>query len=118
MYAELTDFDLTELYGLQRGTGDIFGFGGYLEAALPIGKRIQVRPGVVLTATPRASVEPRVRASWEPLGRSSEKLQGAFGLYRQDVVGTSDMRDVSSVFVAWLNAPDGVPVEALHGILG
>jgi hypothetical protein len=118
MYAELTDFDLTELYGLQRGNGDIFGFGGYLEAALPIGRRIQVRPGVVLTASPRAAVEPRIRASWEPLGRSSEKLQGAFGLYRQDVIGTSDMRDVSSVFVAWLNAPDDVPVEALHGILG
>jgi hypothetical protein len=117
LYTELTEYDLAELYGLEgRGDG-IFGFGGYVEAAVPIGRRMEVRPGVVLTALPRAGVEPRLRASWEPFGRSSEKLQGAVGLYRQDVVGMSDMRDVSSVFTAWLSAPDEVPVEALHGML-
>jgi hypothetical protein len=40
------------------------------------------------------------------------------GLYRQYVVGISDMRDVSSVFVAWMPAPDGVPLEAFQGTLG
>ena len=28
------------------------------------------------------------------------------------------MRDVGSVFVAWMNAPDGVPLKALQGVLG
>jgi hypothetical protein len=40
------------------------------------------------------------------------------GLYRQYVVGVSDMRDVSSVFVAWMAAPSGEPQKALHGIVG
>src|SRR5690606_9302831 len=94
------------------------GFGGYLETALPVGARAEVRPGVVLTASPRAGVEPRLRASWEPFGRSSEKLQGAVGLYRQHIVGTSDMRDVGSVFTAWMSAPDEIPVESVHAMLG
>jgi len=66
----------------------------------------------------KVGVEPRLRASWEPFGSSGGTLQGALGLFRQSVVGTSDMRDVSSFFVAWLNAPDGVPLEAVHGVLG
>jgi hypothetical protein len=118
MYTEFMDHDLTELFGLQRGIDDIFGVGGYVEAAVPIGNRMEVSPGVVLTASPRLGAEPRVRASWQPFGRSSEKLQGALGLYRQDVMGTSDMRDVSSVFTAWMRVPDEAPVEALHGTLG
>jgi hypothetical protein len=118
LYTELTDHDLTELFGGQEGDGSVFGVDGYVEAAVPFGRRVEVRPGVVLTAAPRAGVEPRVRASWEPFGRSSEKLQGAFGLYRQDVVGTSDLRDVGSVFTAWTTAPDEQPMEALHGLLG
>jgi hypothetical protein len=59
-----------------------------------------------------------VRASWEPFGRPSEKVQGAVGLYRQDVVGTSDLRDVGSVFVAWMRAQDELPQRALHAMLG
>lgn len=117
-YAELSDFDLSELYGVQRDDGQIFGLGGYVEAALPLGPRVQVRPGLVITASPRAAVEPRLRASWEPFGRPSERVQGALGLYRQDLIGTSDLRDVGSVFVAWLEAPDNEPVESVHASLG
>lgn len=82
-----------------------------------MGRRIEMRPGVALTASPRPGLEPRLRASWEPFGRSTEKLQGAVGLYRQDIMGTSDMRDVGSVFTAWMSVPDEVPVEAFHGML-
>lgn len=73
---------------------------------------------MVLLLSPRASAEPRLRARWEPFGRSSEAVQGAVGLYRQYVIGTSDMRDVSSVFTAWMSAPDAVPIEAVQGMLG
>lgn len=118
LYTELADHDLAELFGLQQGQDGIMGIGGYVEAGVQVGRGVEVRPGVVLTGLPRAGLEPRVRASWEPFGRSSEKVQGAFGLYRQDVVGTSDSRDVSSVFTAWMAAPDEVPMEAVHGTLG
>jgi hypothetical protein len=91
---------------------------GYVEPALRIGKRAEVRPGLVLTASPRPGVEPRVRASWRPFGRASEELQGALGLYRQDLMGLSDMRDVGSVFTAWTATPDEVPIEAVHAMLG
>jgi hypothetical protein len=118
MYTENTDLDLTELFGVAEGNAGIFGFGGYVEPELSFGGRLELRPGLSLTAAPRAGVEPRVRASWQPFGRSSERLQGAFGLYRQDLVGTSDLRDVGSVFQAWMRAPDDVPLEALHAMLG
>lgn len=112
-------YDLTELFSDQSSDLDaVFGATGYVEATVPIGRRIEVRPGVVLLLSPRASVEPRLRARWEPFGRSSEAVQGALGLYRQYVIGTSDMRDVSSVFTAWMSAPDAVPIEAVQGMLG
>jgi hypothetical protein len=117
-YTEEVKYDLQESFGGKAGDDAVLGLNGYLEAALPLGKRIEVRPGVVLSASPHAGVEPRVRASWAPLGRSSEKVQGAFGLYRQDLTGASDIRDVSSVFTAWMYAPDQMPLEALHAMLG
>jgi hypothetical protein len=117
-YFELMDYDLAELFGLQQETDGLLAIGGYLETTVPVGSRIEVRPGVVLTVSPRLGVEPRVRASWEPFGRSSEKLQGALGIYRQSILGTSDARDVGSVFVAWMLAPNEASIEALHGTLG
>ena len=117
-FTEITNYNLAELFDLQAKKDLLLGFGGYLEAAIPIGARIGVRPGLVLTAAPRVGIEPRFRASWEPFGRSSERLQGAVGLYRQDVVGASDMRDVGSAFTAWMPATNGVPVESWHGNLG
>ncbi|MCJ7629321.1 MAG: TonB-dependent receptor, partial [Longimicrobiales bacterium] len=119
LYVESMTYDLTELFRA-RGTGHdaIFGASVYIEPDLALGSHVEVRPGVVLVAAPRAGVEPRLRASWEPFGPSGGTLQGALGLYRQNVVGTSDMRDVGSVFMAWMNAPDGVPQEAFHGVLG
>lgn len=116
MYTELTDYDLRELYGLHVDDGDVWGVGGYLEASLALG-RLELRPGVVLTAEPRSAVEPRLRASLRPFGREAEVLQGALGIYRQHVTGTSDLRDVGSVFTAWMETPEA-PIEALHGVLG
>ena len=119
LYVESLTYDLTELFsGQSHGHDGLFGASAYVEPSIPLGDRIEVRPGLVAVAAPRAGLEPRVRASWEPLGGSRGTLQGALGLYRQNVVGTSDMRDVGSVFVAWMDAPEGVPQEALHGVLG
>jgi len=116
---ELMAFELTELFRSQnRDHDETFSASLYFEPSLVLGSRVELRPGVVLVASPKAGVEPRLRASWEPFGPSGGVVQGALGLYRQQVVGTSDMRDVGSVFVAWMNAPDGVPTEAVHGVLG
>ncbi len=119
VYVEVMDYDLSELFADQAKSSDgIFGASVYGEAELPIGPNLNVKPGVVLLAAPYAGVEPRLRASWTPFGAAGGTLQGALGIYRQSVVGTSDMRDVGSVFTAWMSAPDGKPLEALHAILG
>lgn len=119
LHLESMSYDLTELFtGESHGHDAVFGASMYVEPVLALGDRIELRPGVVMVASPQAGIEPRVRASWEPFGSSGGLLQGALGLYRQSIVGTSDMRDVSSVFVAWMDAPDGVPLEAIQGMLG
>jgi hypothetical protein len=119
LYLEAMAYDVTELLiGPASGHHEVWGFSAYAEPTLRVGSRIEVRPGVALIASPAAGVEPRLRARWEPAGTGNGTLQGAVGLYRQSIVGLSDMRDVSSVFVAWMAAPDGVPLKALHGMLG
>jgi outer membrane receptor protein involved in Fe transport len=45
-------------------------------------------------------------------------MSAALGLYRQDLVGISDTRDVSSVFVAWRDVGSEPPLEAVHATLG
>ncbi len=119
IYLEAMSYDATELIsGQTGGRDDVWGVSVYAEPTVRVGSRIEVRPGVVLVASPRAAVEPRLRVRWEPFGPSNGALQGALGLYRQYVVGVSDMRDVSSVFVAWMEAPKGEPLEVLQGMLG
>lgn len=119
LHLEFMAFELTELFRDQSlDHDDSFGASLYFEPSLALGTGVEVRPGVVLVGSPGAGVEPRLRASWEPFGPSRGVLQGAVGMYRQYVVGTSDTRDVGSVFTAWMNSPDGVPLEALHGVLG
>jgi hypothetical protein len=119
IYLEAMNYDVSELLSSgTQGRDDVWGAGAYVEPTVPIGSSIEVRPGVALVALPRAAVEPRLRVRWEPFGPSKTALQGSLGLYRQYVVGISDMRDVSSVFVAWMEAPDREPLEALQGMLG
>jgi hypothetical protein len=115
---EVAKYDLTELFGIGRGDDAIFAADAYLESALPAGSTLEVRPGIVLDALPVTGVEPRVRASWQPFGRPSETLQGAFGVYRQNLVGTSDIRDATSAFTAWMAAPNAQPLQTTYGSLG
>jgi hypothetical protein len=119
IYLEEMSYDLTELIGgFTKGRDYVWGASVYAEPTVRVGSRIEVRPGVVLIGLPRAAVEPRLRARWEPFGSAKGALQGVLGLYRQYVVGVSDMRDVSSVFVAWMEAPDREPLKAVQGLLG
>lgn len=117
-YTELSSYDLRELFGFQLEDDELIGAGAYLEPTLRVGDRLEVRPGVHLAISPRRTVEPRVRASWQPLGRPEERLEAAVGLYSQDLLGTSDMRDVGSVFTAWMRPPGDRSTRALHGIVG
>jgi hypothetical protein len=119
IYLEVMSYDLTELIGgFTEGRDYVWGASVYAEPTLRVASRIEVKPGVALTGLPRAAVEPRLRARWEPFGSSKGALQGVLGLYRQYVVGISDMRDVSSVFVAWMEAPNREPLKAVQALLG
>jgi len=119
IYIEPMRYDMAELIaGRTEGRGSVLGISAYLEPTLQVSPRFEVRPGVAITTSPRAGVEPRLRARWDPFGASKGSLQGALGLYRQYAVGISDVRDVNSVFVAWVEAPDGVPLEARQVMLG
>jgi hypothetical protein len=118
LYSEQTSFDLSELFNLSQGNDITVGVGGYVETTLPIGSRTSATPGLVVTLSPHVGIEPRLRASWQPFGRETERFQGALGVYRQSLTGLSDTRDVRSVFTAWTEAPSGAPMEAVHAILG
>jgi len=118
MNIELVEYDLRELFGVQQSARGIWGMSGYGEAELTPTEDVTVRPGFVFTLLPRAGIEPRVRASWRPLGRGTEEVSAALGLYRQDLVGVSDTRDVSSVFVAWQDVDRRPPLSAVHASLG
>ena len=120
LYDETMNYDLSELFADQANGsfGAIFGASTYGEAELSLGHDFKVKPGVVLVVAPTLGVEPRLRASWTPFGPSGGTLQGAFGVYRQSVVGISDLRDVGSVFTAWMTPPEGGPLQATHEVLG
>jgi len=117
---ETTHYDLSELFADQtnRSFDIVIGTSAYGEADLSLGPNIHAKPGVVLVATPAPGVEPRLRASWTPFGASGGTLESAFGLYRQNIIGTSDMRDVGSVFTAWMAPREGGPLRAIHESLG
>jgi len=110
--------DLRELFGFTQRDDEISGMSAYVETQLPVGGRLEINPGTVVTLLPRIGIEPRLRVGFLPFGRDSGRLEGAVGLYRQDLVGTSDLRDVGSVFMAWMRAVDNAPAQAIHALLG
>jgi hypothetical protein len=119
LYMETMKYDVAELIaGQTQGSDYFWGFNAYVEPTVRVGSGIELRPSVALVAAPYVGVEPRLRARWEPFGSGRGALQSAVGLYRQTVVGISDMRDVSSVFVAWMEAPDDEPLKTFQGTLG
>jgi hypothetical protein len=113
-------YDLAELFARQIEVGPQYLWlgGGFIEAEPLLGERIRVVPGAVVTFSPDREIEPRLRASWQPTSNEGTKLNAALGLYGQSVSGISDMRDASSVFVAWIRTPGARPTRAIHAILG
>jgi hypothetical protein len=97
--------------------------GLYVEARLEATPTLEVRPGVRLHSFPsrsQSSIEPRLRISWRPLGvSSSHQLTAAWGIYRQEIVGLNDERDVGGVFTAWSSSPQNEEIPAaMHSIVG
>jgi hypothetical protein len=95
--------------------------GGYIGA--------EWRPSPALTLSPsvgtqvpfdwaQTTLEPRLRASWQPGGAEDTKVTAAGGLYYQLVDGVTDERDAGSTFRAWLPAPGGEALRSTHAILG
>ncbi|HWV58046.1 MAG TPA: Plug domain-containing protein, partial [Longimicrobiales bacterium] len=125
LYADLLDLDLTELFDITRGEDEILGMGVYGEASIKAGPWVELRPGVVASVWPNPSLEPRLRASWQPFAdRPDDLLQAAVGYYRQELIGLTDMRDVGFVFTSWMRSrrfwhnDETLALESVHGILG
>lgn len=119
LYLEQPNYDLADLFSNVSAQNDaIFGADAYFEAGLRPTNRLAVTPGVVVSLSPSTLLEPRLRASWQPWGRSTEEVTAAVGLYHQDLTGVSDTRDPGSVFIAWTQPRDKKPMEALHVLLG
>ncbi|WP_420456267.1 TonB-dependent receptor [Rubrivirga sp.] len=92
----------------------------FVDADLALGGGVRVEPGLRVQTFPAqartASVEPRVLVSWA-VGR--HVLRAAAGVYRQEIVGLQDQRDVGDVFTAWTTTQPGLPVPtAVHGLAG
>ncbi|MEM1042485.1 MAG: TonB-dependent receptor [Bacteroidota bacterium] len=93
----------------------------FVEAEFDLGRGVRVEPGLRLQTFPAQqrdlSLEPRLRASWA--ASPGLTLSTALGLYRQEIIGLSDERDIGDVFTAWASIPQNEPTpRALHAILG
>jgi hypothetical protein len=114
---EDTSYGATEFLSRKAQSEWMTALGVYGEATLRIGDRFRVLPGAALTWSPDTTLvtfEPRLRASWHPLGRAQEELSVAAGIYRQEIAGITDRRDASSIFTFWTQAPAGARIRAVH----
>jgi hypothetical protein len=115
---EKIDYNVTELFANQYARESVMDVGGYVETSIPIAGRAELRPGVVINLLPTTGLDGRVRGSWRPFGSAAQEISGALGMYRQDIVGVQDQRDVASVFTAWSEPRTGGPLQSNHAILG
>ena len=112
-----TNYNALELFSDQRESEGFAGLGLYAETTLPIGSRIRVLPGATMSWYPQTympTIEPRLRASWQPRGLEDEELSGALGIYKQRIAGITDRRDASSVFTAWTRVPGDTVMQSIH----
>jgi len=116
------NYSLGENYvGFNSASATQFVAGGHVQATLPAGSRLNFQPGVGFSYNGAfgGSIEPRLRYSWRPFGRETEEFSGSAGLYLQPITGVSDIRDVSSVFVAWMSAPLSTSqLQSFHTTVG
>ncbi|MEM6285752.1 MAG: carboxypeptidase regulatory-like domain-containing protein [Bacteroidota bacterium] len=91
----------------------------YVDADLGLGA-VRIEPGVRVQAFPSqarsVSVEPRLLASWAGGGHV---VRAAGGVYRQEIIGLTDQRDIGDVFTAWSTTIRGAPVpRAVDALAG
>lgn len=115
---ETASYRLTELFGRHKDKEKLLGMSGFGEVRFEASDRLTITPGAVLMVFPRATVEPRLRMAWRPGFVGGGELTAAGGLYSQDLAGISDVRDVGSVFVAWMRSQEEKPMRSLHAQLG
>ncbi len=117
MHMEGASYNLQQLLAADGKQEDDWVTGGaWAEMEIPLGGGLRILPGAALSAMTqrRASVEPRLRASWRVGGLEDAELSGALGIYEQRLAGIADRRDASSVFTAWVRTPKGSRMRALH----
>lgn len=115
---ETGSYHMSELFGRRIEEEKTVGMSAFGEMRYSFNERTTVIPGVVLMLFPRAAVEPRFRMTWRPGFSERGELTAAGGMYTQDIAGVSDVRDVGSVFVAWMRTAEGKPVRSLHAQVG
>jgi hypothetical protein len=116
-------YDLGEKFvGIDMNSYTELILGVYAGASIPFGNHFFINPGSAFSLNPGGyglNVEPRFRFTWQPFGSEKQEISGAVGIYRQSMVGISDMRDLSSVFIAWTGQPlDASQMKSTHVLLG
>lgn len=91
----------------------------FVDADIELGA-VRVEPGLRFQTFPSqartSSIEPRLLVSWAV---GAHVVRAAGGLYRQEVVGLTDQRDVGDVFTAWTATNDDLPIPtATHALAG
>jgi hypothetical protein len=117
------NYRLNELFQNPREENDVMlGSGVHFEATYSFSEWARIRSGVLLSFylnNYKPGLEPRLRFTWNPFKRENEEFSASAGIYRQGLIGLSDIRDVSSVFVAWMLSPmGGEQMEAIHAMAG
>lgn len=97
--------------------------GLYLDTSVNFRDRLHIEPGLRLHSYPSRStikLEPRLRASWRPGGRTGRHtFSAAGGVYHQELVGLYNTRDVTDAFVSWTPSPPNRDVPlSLHAVGG
>ncbi|WP_143537337.1 carboxypeptidase regulatory-like domain-containing protein [Rubrivirga sp. SAORIC476] len=101
--------------GQNTSEGSIF-----VDADLDLGAGVRLEPGLRVQTFPAqartTSVEPRLLMSW---ATGPSLFRAAAGVYRQEIVGLQDQRDVGDVFTAWTTTQTAFPVPtAVHRLVG
>jgi len=117
------NYSLNELFQEPREETDVLlGTGAHIEATYSFSEWAAFRSGALISFYMNdynPSFEPRLRFTWNPFKRENEEFSASAGIYRQGLVGLSDIRDVSSVFVAWMMSPlGGEQMEAKQAMVG
>jgi hypothetical protein len=118
--AQTLNFDYTFDRSLRAASENTSEANAFIEGRFGLGA-FRIEPGLRLQLFPSqqrgASIEPRLRASWAATPTTT--LSAAFGVYRQEIIGLTDERDIGDVFLAWAPVPQGAPTpRALHAIAG